>query len=63
MPTDPHDIFETSDIVDFFLSWDSHRATVVKMSMSDELSAEQKVTLYWIVQMIDRISLDDLTSK
>lgn len=49
-----------SDVVDFFLAWNNHRETVLKISEMDQLDSEQKKTLHWLVKMADRVSLTDL---
>lgn len=53
-------IDDVTDIVDFFLAWNSHRETVLQISRMGHLSDAQKKTLFWLVQMADRVSLADL---
>ncbi|CTQ60790.1 hypothetical protein [Roseibium album] len=53
-------IDDVSDVVDFFLAWNNHRETVLKISEMDQLDSEQKKTLRWLVKMADRVSLTDL---
>ena len=53
-------IDDVTDVVHFFLSWNNHRETVLKISEMDQLDSEQKKTLHWLVKMADRVSLTDL---
>ena len=53
-------IDDVSDVVDFFLAWNNHRETVLKISEMDQLDSEQKKTLHWLGKMADRGSLTDL---
>ncbi|MCX2721317.1 hypothetical protein [Roseibium salinum] len=53
-------IDDVNDIVDFFLAWHTHRETVLQISRMDQLNDVQKRTLFWLVQMADRVSLADL---
>lgn len=53
-------IDDVSDVVDFFLAWNNHRETVLKISEMDQLDSKQKKTLHWLVKMADRVSLTDL---
>lgn len=51
---------DVTDVVDFFLAWNSHRETVLQVSDLEQLNDSQKKTLLWLVKMVDRMSLDDL---
>lgn len=53
-------IDDVTDVVDFFLAWNTHRQTILKITEIDTLDTEQKKTLNWLVKMADRISLTDL---
>jgi hypothetical protein len=55
------DQFAPRDLIDFYQRWDEFRQTAVDMANRPDLSTLERLTVHWMVLLIDRIGERDLT--
>jgi hypothetical protein len=49
-----------SDLLDFYRRWPELRPTANSLLGRPDLPAEERRTLYWLIQLADRVSEHDL---
>ncbi|MBL4787293.1 MAG: hypothetical protein JKY49_17950 [Cohaesibacteraceae bacterium] len=54
------DIRNVNDVVEFYLGWNVHRETIKTIIQQRGLDENQTTTLDWVIDLIDRISEEDL---
>jgi len=59
-PLQKHEIFRVKDIFDFYHGWQIHGQTIKTISKRKELRDEERLTLEWVIKLVDRITERDL---
>ncbi|WP_299208420.1 hypothetical protein [uncultured Tateyamaria sp.] len=56
----PHEPLTARDVIDFHLRWDEFRPVAKSIHGLLDLSQDQAETLYWLIELSDRVHKDDL---
>ncbi|WP_299609391.1 hypothetical protein [uncultured Tateyamaria sp.] len=48
------------DVIDFHIRWDEFRPVAKSMHGLPDLSQDQAETLYWLIELSDRVHKEDL---
>ena len=59
-PPAKHEPLKARDVIDFHLRWDEFRPVAKSMHGLPDLSQDQAETLYWLIELSDRVHKNDL---
>jgi hypothetical protein len=48
------------DLIDFYRRWAEFRLTVVRLAERSDLSALERQTVHWLIELVDRIGEHDV---
>ena len=48
------------DLMDFYRRWSEFRLTVVRLAERSDLSALERQTVHWLIELVDRIGEHDV---
>lgn len=59
-PTTCPEPLTARDVIDFHIRWDEFRPVAKSIHGLPDLSQDQAETLYWLIELSDRVHKDDL---